>query len=245
MLDSSGIGIFAAFMAGVVSFLSPCVLPLVPGFVSYIVGGVTVSDNPLKADRRALAVMLSFVFVLGFTTVFVILGASATTLGRILLSYRYELNIVGGAVIILFGLFMLGIARINVLQRDTRFHLPIPGGKPVSAYALGLAFGFGWSPCIGPILGAILMTSAVTTTVKEGIALLVVYSLGLGIPFLCTAAFAGELGSKLNKFGRLGRWLQKVTGLIMVLMGIAIITGKLTAFSYWLLSTFPFLGQIG
>lgn len=173
MPELSGIGIIAAFVAGAVSFLSPCVLPLVPGYVSYVAGrtprGV---ESGHLADGRLSAAALSVCFIGGFSTVFVILGASATALGQMMLGYRYELNIVGGAIIIGFGLFMLGMARLNVLQRDLRIHLAIPGGKPLSAYVLGFAFGFGWTPCIGPILGAILTASAASATVAEGVALL-------------------------------------------------------------------------
>src|SRR5690606_26442620 len=124
-----------------------------------------------------------------FSTIFMALGASATALGQMLLSYRYELNIIGGAIVILFGLFMVGMAKITMMQREFRFHLSVPGGRPISAYVLGLAFGFGWTPCIGPILGAILTASAASATVPEGVALLAIYSAGLGIPFLLAAAF--------------------------------------------------------
>ena len=142
------IGLMAAFLAGAVSFVSPCVLPLVPGYISYFAGhagAVAASDR----DRREQAIGMSLYFVLGFSTIFMTLGASATALGQMLLSYRYELNLIGGGLVVLFGLFMIGMARIEVMQREARFHLSIPGGRPVSAYVLGLAFGFGWTPCIG------------------------------------------------------------------------------------------------
>lgn len=246
MPELSGIGIIAAFLAGAVSFLSPCVLPLVPGYVSYVAGRTPrgVESGHLE-DGRLSAAALSVCFIGGFSTVFVILGASATALGQMMLGYRYELNIVGGAIIIGFGLFMLGMARLNVLQRDLRIHLAIPGGKPLSAYVLGLAFGFGWTPCIGPILGAILTASAASATVAEGVALLAIYSAGLGVPFLLAALFTDRLTRKIRSIGRLGRRLYQGAGIVMVAMGIAMMTGQLSALSYWLLDAFPVLGRIG
>lgn len=246
MPEISGIGILAAFLAGVISFLSPCVLPLVPGYVSYVAGRTVVLDDSTQfMDRRLPAIGLSFCFVLGFSTVFVILGASATALGQMLLSYRYELNLVGGAVIVLFGLFMLGMARVSAMQRDLRFNLDIPGGRPLSAYVLGLAFGFGWTPCIGPILGAILTAGAASSTVAEGIALLAIYSAGLGVPFVLAAAFTDRLAQRLRPIGRVGRRLHQTAGLVMVAMGIAMMSGKLSSLSYWLLDTLPIFGRIG
>ena len=181
MIELSALGLMAALLAGAVSFLSPCVLPLVPGYVSYVAGR-TVTGS--AAPSKGRAVWLSFCFVLGFSTIFIALGASATALGQALLQWRYELNLVGGAIVILFGLFMIGAARLSAMERDLRFHLDLPGGQPVASYVLGLAFGFGWTPCIGPILGAILTASATSATIGEGVALLAVYSAGLGVPFL-------------------------------------------------------------
>ena len=246
MVELSGIGVIAAFLAGAISFLSPCVLPLVPGYVSYVAGRTTDGIEPGRLEVcRLPATGLSVCFVLGFTTVFVVLGASATALGQMMLSYRYELNLIGGAIIIVFGLFMLGMARLAVMEREFRFHLAIPGGKPVSAYILGLAFGFGWTPCIGPILGAILTASAASATVAEGVTLLGVYSAGLGVPFLLAAMFTDRLMRKIKSIGRLGRRLHQGAGVVMVAMGIAMMTGQLSTLSYWLLDAFPTLGRIG
>ena len=161
MTDAASIGMPLAFVAGIVSFLSPCVLPLVPGYVSYVGGGITnTSDGNVPSWQRLRTVGLSLGFVLGFSTVFIALGASASAVGTMLLTYRYELNIVGGIIVMVFGLFMIGAVQINQLQSDFRFQTSLPGGKLLSAYVLGLAFGFGWTPCIGPILGAILTASA-------------------------------------------------------------------------------------
>jgi len=245
MFEISGVGLIAAFLAGAVSFVSPCVLPLVPGYVSYVAGhGASVAALD-AGERQRRAIAMSLYFVIGFSTVFMILGASATALGQLLLSYRYELNLVGGGIVVLFGLFMLGMARIELMQRDLRFHLAIPGGQPLSAYVLGLAFGFGWTPCIGPILGAILTASAASATVAAGVALLAVYSAGLGVPFLLAAAFTDRLTRRLRGIGRIGRRLHAIAGLVMVAMGLAMISGRLSALSYWLLDYFPVLATIG
>jgi cytochrome c-type biogenesis protein len=239
MLDLSGFGIAAAFAAGAISFLSPCVLPLVPGYVSYVAG------KSHQIESRLATVGLSTCFVLGFSTVFVLLGASATALGQLLFRFRYELNLVGGAIVVLFGLFLLGVIKVAWLQRDVRFHGLREGGRPFAAYALGLAFGFGWTPCIGPVLGAILTVAAAQASVTEGVALLAVYSLGLGVPFVLAALFTEGLIARIKTVGRVGRLLELAAGGIMIVMGIAMMTGRLSAFSYWLLDTIPALGNIG
>ena len=246
MPEISNIGVLTAFVAGAISFLSPCVLPLVPGYVSYVAGESAVdgeADSGFWLRLKALA--LSLYFVLGFSTVFVLLGASATALGQVLLSYRYELNIVSGVVIIIFGLFVTGLVRWSRMTRDVRFHAALEGGQPLSAYVLGLAFAFGWTPCIGPILGAILTVSAATATVGGGVVLLAVYSFGLGVPFLLAALFTDALARRLKHVGRLGRWLQIVAGGAMVLMGLAMATGQMSVIAYWFLDTFPILAKIG
>jgi cytochrome c-type biogenesis protein len=240
--DLSTLGLVAALLAGAISFLSPCVLPLVPGYVSYVAGR-TVSGGASPSRGRAFG--LSLCFVLGFSTIFILLGASATALGQTLLRWRFELNLIGGGIVILFGLFMLGAARLSAMERDLRFHLDLPGGQPVASYVLGLAFGFGWTPCIGPILGAILTASAASATVGEGVVLLAIYSAGLGVPFLVVAAFTDKAAGRLRGIGRWGRRLHQAAGGVMVLMGLAMMTGRLSALSYWMLDAFPVLGRIG
>ena len=194
---------------------------------------------------RLRALALSACFVLGFSTVFVILGASATTLGQVLISYRFQLNLVGGLIVIGFGLFATRLVRPFWLQRDLKFEVVLPGGDPVAAYLLGMAFAFGWTPCIGPVLGSILTVGATSATVAEGVRLLAIYSLGLGIPFLLVAVFTGGLLARLKSIGRVGRILQVLAGGVMVFVGVAIITGQLSTFSFWLLETFPWLSTIG
>lgn len=246
MTNISQTGMMAVFAAGLISFLSPCVLPLVPGYVSYV-AGQSIADltSARTAIGRLRTAALSVCFVLGFSTVFVILGASATALGQLLIAYRYELNLVGGAIVIGFGLFTLGVLRPFWLQLDLRVH-PVPSrGRPVAAYVLGAAFAFGWSPCIGPILGAILTVGATSVTVTKGMALLAIYSLGLGVPFVLAALSTDGLLAKAQAIGRIGRALQLFAGGVMILMGAAMISGRLSAVSFWLLETLPILGRIG
>lgn len=246
MSDISGLALLTAFAAGIVSFLSPCVLPLVPAYVSYIAGhSLARARHKEHFARKLSALVLSLCFVFGFSTVFIALGASATALGQLLLRYRYETNIVGGGIVIVFGLFTTGFLKIPWFQHDFRLHPHVGSGQPLAAYVLGLAFGFGWTPCIGPVLGAILTVSAVAASVSGGIVLLAVYSVGLGIPFLACAVFTGAFAKRLRNLGRIGHGLQVAAGVVMVLMGLAMITGQLTDFSWWLLRTFPVFGRIG
>jgi cytochrome c-type biogenesis protein len=240
----SSVGMLTAFLAGLVSFLSPCVLPLVPGYVSYL-SGSTLEERDRPMAGRWPVFLLGLYFVLGFSTIFVALGAGATALSQLLLSYRYEATLVGGGVVILFGVFLTGLLRLPWLARDIRFHGNLRGGKPLGAYLLGLAFAFGWTPCIGPVLGAILTVSALTATAPAGIALLIAYSLGLGVPFLASALFTGSLVRRIRSMRRWGRSLQVATGGVMIAMGIAMITGTMSWFSIWLLNNVPMLSQIG
>ena len=246
MPEISNIGVVAAFAAGIISFLSPCVLPLVPGYVSYVAGR-TPTNGPSErtGGTRLSAVGLSLCFVFGFSSVFIVLGASATAFGRLALGYRVELNMIGGAIVILFGLFLTGLVRPPWMMREVRLHTDIPGGRALSAYVLGLAFAFGWTPCIGPILGAILTVGAASATVAEGVALLAIYSLGLGVPFLLAAVFTDSLTRRMKAMRRAGRMLQPAAGAVMIAMGIAMITGQMSTFSFWLLERFPVFTQIG
>jgi cytochrome c-type biogenesis protein len=246
MLEISGVGIFTAFAAGAISFLSPCVLPLVPAYISYV-AGESLEDVRQQGNTRTRfsAIALSVFFVLGFSTVFVSLGASATAIGDFFLRYRYEANIIGGTIVVLFGLFLTGVLNLAWFQRDLRWHANLRGGHPLAAYVLGLAFAFGWTPCVGPVLGSILTMSAVSATMTGGIALLAVYSLGLGIPFLLAAAFTNGFMARLRVMRRIGQPLQIATGIVLIVMGIAMVTGELSTLSYWLLKAFPGLGAIG
>ena len=246
-MEAGAIGLTAAFAAGMISFLSPCVLPLVPAYVSYVAGqSHSALERRRDAHQRLAALALSSVFVLGFGVVFVALGAGASALGGLLMRYRYEANLIGGAVVIVFGVLMIGMSRgMPWLQREWRFHPNLPGGRPLAAFVLGLAFGFGWTPCIGPVLGAILTLGATQAPGAGAVGLLAVYAAGLGVPFLLVALFTRELAARMRALRRVGWILQIAAGAVLVAMGIAMMTGHLSRFGFWLLETFPALGTIG
>jgi cytochrome c-type biogenesis protein len=244
MAELSLIGLLTAFVAGVISFLSPCVLPLVPGYLSFV-AGTSLENLRDGAAPRARSLILAATFVLGFTAVFVALGASATALGSVLLSYKLQLGVIAGVIVILFGLHLLGLTPLRLMNQEARFYIEKGGGHAASAFLLGLAFAFGWTPCIGPVLGAILTLSASTADVAEGSLLLAVYSLGLGVPFLLAALFTGTLLARLRALGRVGRNLQRAAGGLLVAMGLLMVTGRLEVLAYWLLETFPGLASVG
>jgi cytochrome c-type biogenesis protein len=244
MAELSLIGFLTAFAAGVVSFLSPCVLPLVPGYVSFVAGS-SLEEMRDGAAPRLQSATLALTFVFGFTLVFVALGASATALGGLLLSYKVQLGVLAGVIVILFGLHLLGLTPLRLMNQEARFHLDLAGGRALSAFLLGIVFAFGWTPCIGPVLGAILTLSASTADVVKGSLLLAVYSLGLGLPFLLAALFTGTLLARIKALGRAGLVLQRVAGGLLVAMGLLMVTGQLEVIAYWLLETFPALANIG
>ncbi|HWI15988.1 MAG TPA: cytochrome c biogenesis protein CcdA, partial [Burkholderiales bacterium] len=170
----------------------------------------------------------------------------ATALGAVLLKYRYEANLVAGVVVIAFGLIMLGaMNRVMWVHRDVRFHPRLASGTPLAAFVLGLAFGFGWTPCIGPVLGAILTLSAAQESISAGMFLLAIYALGLGVPFVLAALFTRELAQRLKNLRKIGQPLQRIAGALMVIMGIAMLSGDLNTFSIWVLKAFPVLGRLG
>ncbi|BAU77217.1 cytochrome c-type biogenesis protein [Metapseudomonas furukawaii] len=201
-----------------------------------------------KDNRERLAVIgMSLSFVLGFSTVFIALGAGATAISQLLIAYRQETNLIGGLIVIVFGLFMTGLINPRWLNMDVRFvHQLKTSGGPLAAYVLGIAFAFGWTPCIGPILGSILTLSASTgTTGANGVTLLSIYSFGLGLPFLLTALFTNHFLAGMKRFRRWSRGIHVGAGIVLILMGLAMVTGQLTRFAWWLLEVFPVLGRIG
>jgi cytochrome c-type biogenesis protein len=243
------VGYLSAVGAGAISFLSPCVLPLVPPYLCYM-AGVTVDDfraggeQAAKSGARTALILASIAFVLGFTTVFVALGAGASTIGRFLRAWQDTLAIVAGIVIIVMGLNFLGVLRIPLLSREARFQAEGKPASAIAAYVMGLAFAFGWTPCIGPVLGPILTLAGGRETVGEGALLLFAYSIGLGIPFLAAAIFSGAFMRFMSKFRiHLGR-VEKAIGALLVVAGIFFVTGGMQAASYWLLETFPGLVQL-
>src|SRR5918994_1129021 len=245
------IGFLSAIGAGAISFLSPCVLPLVPPYLCYM-AGVSVDDfredggaAASKTGIRSALLVTSFAFVLGFTTVFVALGAGASTIGRLLRVWQEPLAMAAGVLIILMGLNFVGVIRIPLLSREARFQSQGKPASAIAAYFMGLAFAFGWTPCIGPVLGPILTLAGGRETVGEGAALLAAYSLGLGIPFLIAALFSGAFMRFLQRFKvHLGR-VEKVIGALLVIAGVLFLTGGVQTAAYWLLETFPGLARLG
>ncbi len=243
---ASDVTIAAALAAGTLSFLSPCVLPLVPPYLVYLAG--TSLERLADAEPTAVVkrdtIVASLLFVLGFSTVFVALGAGASVIGAVLRAYSDVLGTVAGIAIIVMGLHFLGLTRIDLLMREKRAAMVRPVGL-WGAYAMGLAFAFGWTPCIGPILAAILAVAASEATIAKGAGLLAVYSLGLGIPFV-VAAFAIEpFAAFLARFRAHLATVERVMGGLLVLTGIAFLTGFISQASYWLLEAFPVLSNIG
>jgi cytochrome c-type biogenesis protein len=240
------VSIPAALIAGLVSFLSPCVLPLVPPYLIYLTGATiehVTNDAPAKRSKRAVMIS-ALLFVLGFSTVFVALGASASLIGGLIRAWSAQLSILAGIVIIVMGLHFLGLTRIGLLMREGR--LPIP--KPVGlwgAYVMGLAFAFGWTPCIGPILAAILSIAAAEATVVKGAGLLAVYSAGLGIPFLIAAFMVERFSALFSRMKAHLATVERAMGVLLVVTGIAFLTGAVSNVSVWLLETFPGLQSFG
>jgi cytochrome c-type biogenesis protein len=216
----------------------------VPGYLSYV-AGTSLETLRDSSASRLVALAYALCFVLGFSAVFIAFGASATALGGLLLSWRYELGIAAGVVVLLFGLHLAGLLPLHFLEREARFHAEVKGGRIAGAFLLGLAFAFGWTPCIGPVLGVILTMSASTADLGAGTALLAVYSLGLGLPFLLAALFTDVLLERLRQLSRTGRQLQRAAGVLLAVVGVLMITGRLETLAYWLLETFPALARIG
>ena len=239
-MEVSLFGLATATAAGAISFLSPCVLPLVPGYLSFVSGDAGCSP---RASNRWRVLTLAASFVTGFTTVFVLLGLGSQALGGWLQHYREEANLVGGALVIAFGLSTMGLLRLPWLLGTYRWRGPDIVRSPVGAYTLGLAFAFGWTPCIGPVLGSILVVSV--SSAASGAILLGAYGLGLGIPFLLTAMFFGAGAASLGRLRQMGRVLNLLAGVILVAMGILMISGQIHLIAGYLLETFPILGRLG
>jgi cytochrome c-type biogenesis protein len=233
-----------ALFAGVLSFLSPCVLPIVPPYLAYM-GGISMGELTGQAGKRRSAVLPATFFVLGLSTVFLLMGFAASSFGRLFLQYQDLMGKISGVVIIFLGLHFLHVLRIPILDREARLEAGDRGGSSLGAYILGLAFAFGWTPCIGPQLGAILSLAASEANVVRGTALLAVYALGLGIPFLLAAIFVSRSVVLMNKMKRHMALIEKAMGLLLLVVGVALLTGAFSRFSYWLLETFPSLSQFG
>ena len=238
----------AAALAGLLSFASPCVLPLVPPYLCYLAGvsfeEFAASDSQQSSAVRNRILLASLAFVMGFTTVFVLLGATASALGRLVTEYSIILSQLAGAVIIIFGLHFLGLFRLRALMREARFEARQPAGPP-GAYIMGLAFAFGWTPCIGPVLAAILALAGREESVIQGAALLAVYSAGLGVPFMLAAAFSGVFLKAAARLKTRMGYVEKAMGGLLVIAGFMFLTGEMSRLSFWLLEAFPALGRLG
>lgn len=232
---------FVALLAGLLSFLSPCVLPIVPPYLAYMTG---VNVGGLKSGERSAALPAMF-FVLGLSTVFLIMGFAASAFGRAFLQYQDLLSKIAGVMVIVMGLHFLHVFRIPILDQEARLETGKQDGGAFGAYLLGLAFAFGWTPCIGPQLGMILSLAATGGELSRGTALLAVYALGLGIPFLLAAIFINRAMGVMNRIKPHLKLIERVMGALLLVVGVMLLTGAFSAFSYWLLETFPGLATLG
>ena len=233
-----------ALTAGLLSFLSPCVLPIVPPYLAYM-GGVSMCDMEEERTARRRVLLCAAFFVLGLSTVFLLLGFAFSALGRTFLQYQDWFLTISGIVVMFFGAHFVGVYRIGFLDREARMEAGDKGGSAMGAYILGLAFAFGWTPCLGPILGTILGLAASEADVARGTTLLAVYALGLGIPFLLVAAFFPRLKGVMNWMKRHMDKIERTSGLLLWTVGLMMITGQFAAFSYWMLEAFPGLAALG
>lgn len=243
---TSDVTFLGTFGAGLLSFVSPCVLPLVPPYLAYIAGASLdeLSGTGYEAARRRIF-LSSLAFVAGFATVFVAMGATASVLGTLVRSHLSILAPLAGIAIIVMGLHFLGAFRIPLLYREARVRVERKPAGPLGAYVIGLAFAFGWTPCIGPVLAAILGVAASRETVGQGALLLAVYAAGLGVPFLVAAAFSQPFIALMRRFRAHMGLVEKITGALLVITGIAFLTGGIESLSFWLLETFPSLTELG
>ncbi len=252
---SGDLTLYGIFLAGLLSFISPCVLPLVPPYLTYL-AGVSLDEITASSDgtvviqpsvKRKILINAAF-FVFGFTCVFVALGAGASSFSQVIRQNQELLSTIAGVVIILMGLHFLGVFKIGLLYREARFQVNddlVRGASIAGSFVMGLAFAFGWTPCIGPILGVILGIASARDTVGEGAMMLGIYSLGLGVPFMFAALFADNFMKFLSRFKKHLGSVEKIMGGLLVLTGVLFLTGGMQTFSYYLLETFPALSNFG
>ncbi len=245
LIDASLLpAILIALTAGVLSFLSPCVLPIIPPYLAYM-GGISMNQLTESGSSRRPAVIASVFFVMGLSTVFLFLGFTASAFGRFFLQNQQLFSQIAGGLIIIFGLHFLGVFRIPLLMREARLDAGDQGGSALGAYLLGLAFAFGWTPCIGPILGAILSLSAQEDSIGRGTFLMAVYAAGLGLPFILSAMFINRAMGLMNRLKRHMGLIEKLMGALLLAVGLLMLTGAFSRMSYWLLENLPFLAGIG
>lgn len=242
------VSISAALLAGVISFLSPCVLPLVPPYLCFITGASLdelARPGSEVALQRRRAMLAALMFVLGFSTVFIALGAGASVIGQLLRSHLTLLSQIAGVFIIIMGLNFLGVFKFSFLAREARYQTETRPAGLLGAYAVGLAFAFGWTPCIGPVLATILTIAASEQDLTRGAGLLAIYSAGLGIPFLLAAAGVGTFLGFLQRFRHHMLTVERIMGVLLVLTGVMFLTGAMQEMAYWLIEQFPWLSTIG
>jgi len=235
------LNLLVAFSAGFISFLSPCVLPLIPGYISYISGRAL--DEIIKDNKSVL--LKTIFFSIGFSIVFISFGITASFIGKLLISYSYQLRIIAGIIIILFSLQLVGLINLKILNSDTRFFTKNYNDNLIFPIIVGAAFGFGWTPCIGPILGSILALAAIEENINKSILLLSFYSLGLAIPFIFSGILINKFLFFSKSFKKYISAITKIGGAILLLTGIAILTGQLQVLGFFILEYFPPLGNIG
>ena len=233
---------FLSFLAGIISFLSPCVLPLIPGYISFI-NGTTLEG--LEDKKKNFIFRETLLFSVGFSIVFISLGATATMFGSLMLEYSRIFTFIVGVIIIFFSLNMIGLLQFRLLNQELKYHFHNQITKPYMSLLVGIGFGFGWSPCIGPILGSVLALASLETTLMKGIILLGIYSIGLAVPFILSGLFI----TKFLVFSKKTRIhivkIQKISGYILLVTGVLIVTGKLQTLGFYLLDWFPFLAKLG
>ncbi len=244
--------IFASFLAGLLTFLSPCIFPLLPGYISFMSGESLENLKNSATSEKSLSPRLkaflgALFFGLGFTIVFIILGASATTFGKVLHNYQKVLSQIAGIIIIIFGMHMLGILKIKSLMKTSKLHYNTKKSLPffINAFFLGMAFVLGWTPCVGPILAGILAVASQESYVIQGMFLLFIYSLGLWIPFLVAALAINEVINAIRKFGKYLVWIERIAGILLITIGILLLTNKMYTLSIWFTKVFSFLPVVG
>ncbi len=235
------IKLIIAFGAGFISFLSPCVLPIIPGYISYITGK---NLDEIEHNKK-LVLLKTITFSLGFSFVFIILGVAASFIGNVLIFFGSELRIAAGIIIIIFSLNLLGFLNFSILNQDKRFETGSYKDNYIFPFLVGAAFAFGWTPCIGPVLGSILALSATEATISKGVLLLSMYSLGLAIPFILSGYYMTVFLNSKKGFGKYYGRVTKTGGVILLLTGILIVTNQIQVISYYILTTFPFLTTLG
>jgi cytochrome c-type biogenesis protein len=238
-MDSLGIGFTAAFAAGLLSFLSPCVLPLVPSYLSFVTGLGMEELESGDAELRRTTLIHSLLFVAGFSSIFLALGASASFLGQILREYQVWIARIGGVIVLLFGLHLLGLTPFRWLQRERRMHLEHKPVGYVGSFLVGVTFGAGWTPCIGPILGGILTFAATRQTLDEGVLLLAFYSAGLAVPFILSAVGFTWFLATFKRLRRHIVWVERTSGALLVLVGLLLLSGQFTMLASWAANLTP------